>query len=116
MRAHKLNFTEALDRIGDELPLDRCDVQARALNRKVWVAEWHIPGCLSESRAIVLTKRDAIDAAVDFTGADGDDEIEHKIRGIKTALRQSGMFQHHTEMFGYVTTTIERMVLADLLS
>jgi hypothetical protein len=115
LRDRKLNFAEALERIGDELPLDRDMVQADALKRKVWIAEWHIPGCISELRAIVLTKRDAIDAAVDFTGADGDDEIEHKIRGIRTALKRTGSFQHHTEMYGNVVTTIERRTLGDLL-
>lgn len=110
----KMNFAEALDRINDELSVYTSDVQARALNRKVWLTEWHIPGCLSESRALTLTKRDAIDAAVDFTGADGSGDIEHAIRGIRTALARDGQFQHHTEMFGNVITTIERVTLADL--
>ena len=118
VRPRKLNFAEALDRLSDELSLSREDVQSRALQRKVWVAEWHMPGCLSESRAIVLRKVDAIDAAIEFTGADGSDHINHYCKGIRAALSAPGTsnsFQHHTELFGTVVTTIECMTLSDLL-
>jgi len=111
----KFDFDTVLEKLADGHSIDRADVLAHALKRKVWIAEWHIPGCMSESRDICLTKKDAIESAVAFTGADGDDAIEHKIRGIRTALRRDGFFQHHTEMFGHVNTTIECCTLGDLL-
>ena len=68
----KLTFDEALQRIDDECSVHRNDVQARALRRRIWVAEWHLPGCLSESFSVCLTKRDAIESAVSMAeGADG---------------------------------------------
>ena len=104
----KLDFEEALERICDEHYVKSHEVQARALSRKVWVAEWHLPGCLSESRGIYLTKEDAVQAGADF--ADGTN-----CHGIKAALRRSGFFQHKTNLFGYVNTTVERLTLGDLL-
>ena len=44
----KLTFNQALAHIGDECSIDANDVQTRALQRKIWVAEWHIPGCMSD--------------------------------------------------------------------
>jgi len=60
----KLSFYEALQAINDGQFLSYQDVQARALRRMVWVAEWHIPGCLSESFSVCTTKRDAIERAL----------------------------------------------------
>jgi len=60
----KLSFYEALQAINDGQFLSYQDVQARALRRMVWVAEWHIPGCLSESFSVCTTKRDAIECAL----------------------------------------------------
>jgi hypothetical protein len=113
--AQKLTFYEALERLCDDRQVDRKAVQARALQRKVWIAEWHIPGCLSESRAILTRKVDAIEAAVEFTGADGSSAINHYCPGIREALRRNGQYQHHTELYGNVITTIERLTLGDLL-
>jgi len=42
----KLTFDEALQAINDERFVCSADVQARALRRRIWVAEWHLPGCL----------------------------------------------------------------------
>ncbi len=60
----KLTFDEASQRINDQRSVHADDVQARALRRMVWVAEWHIPGCLSESFIVCTTKRDAIERAL----------------------------------------------------
>lgn len=60
----KLSFYEALQAINDGQSVNYQDVQARALRRMVWVAEWHIPGCLSESFSVCTTKRDAIERAL----------------------------------------------------
>lgn len=60
----KLSFYEALQAINEGQSLSYQDVQARALRRRVWVAEWHLPGCLSESFIVCTTKRDAIERAL----------------------------------------------------
>lgn len=108
MKRRKWNFEEALEHINEERAMLRADVSVAALRRKVWVAEWHIPGCLSESRGTYLTKEDAVQAGADFAG--GTD-----CHGIKAALRRSGFFQHKTDLYGYVNTTVERLTLGDLL-
>lgn len=107
----KLTFDEALERINEERWVYRHQVQARALQRKVWVAEWHIPGCLSETRSICTTKADAIEAGLDFAR----NEVDHFPRGLRRGLERDGYFQHHTELFGTVATTVERMQLGDLI-
>lgn len=111
----KLDFDRALERINDQHRVDSSDVKASALRRKVWIAEWHIPGCISESFTVCLTKKDAIECAVSYTGADGSDAINHAVRGIVTALRKYGYFSHHTELFGMVRTEIHRCTLADIV-
>ena len=103
----KLTFDEALERINEERPMRYQEVQAKALNRKVWVAEWHLPGCLSESFAVCTTKVDAVACALDFMG-------EEAPRGARKALISQGFFQHKTGLYGWVNTTIERRRLADL--
>jgi hypothetical protein len=108
----KLTFDEALEKINDDRIVHRCDVLSRALDRKVWVAEWHIPGCLSESRGYYTTKADAVEGAVDYTYSPG---IDSPPRGIKTALRRDGSFYHHTEMYGNVYTTVSCHQLIDLI-
>lgn len=111
----KLNFDDALERINDGRRVDSGEVQAKALTRKVWVAEWHIPGCMSEAFSVLTTKADAIDCAIGFTGADDSSAINHAARGIRTALRKHGSFQHCTEMYGTVVSTVRRERLGDLL-
>jgi len=77
----KLTFDEALDRINDERSIRASEIQARALQRVVWVAEWHLPGCLSESFSVCLTKREAIDCAL---------SMADKPRGMLTDLKRYG--------------------------
>lgn len=99
----KLNFDEALERVSDGRYVDSSEVQTRALQRMVWVAEWHIPGCLSESFSICLSKADAIDSACSMS------ENENGApRGMKTALRKYGRFDSQSPMFGTCVNTIER--------
>jgi hypothetical protein len=59
----KLTFNEALDAIGDGQHIDPSNIQAVALARKVWVAEWHLPGCMCESFEVHTTKAAAIETA-----------------------------------------------------
>jgi len=103
----KLTFDEALERIHEQRPVKSSDVLASALQRKVWVAEWHVPGCLSETFDVCLTKKDAIATACGY--ADG------ASRGMKTALRKYGRFDSESPLFGRCINTIEQRTLADLL-
>lgn len=105
----KLTFSEALERINDGRSVDSCDVQARALSRALWVAEWHIPGCVSESQSICTTKRDAITCALSM--AEGENGAP---RGMRTALERFGRFDSQSPLFGTCVNTVSRMTLADL--
>ena len=104
----KLTFDQALEQINDQRSISRDDVQASALRRIVWVAEWHIPGCCSESFGISLTKRDAISEALEMCG---------HVRGAKSDLTRYGRTDRVADD-AYVSmaiTTIERRTLADLI-
>lgn len=112
MAKQKLTFDEALQDIGDERYPDASDVQARALRRKVWVYEWHLPGCISESWGVALTKGDAIECALSMAeGAEGPP------RGMRTDLVKHGR-SDRTAPDAWARgaiTTIERRRLADIL-
>lgn len=102
----KLTFDEAMEKISDGQNVFASSVLASALNRKIWVAEWHIPGCISESFNVCLTKAEAVDSALGFA-----DTEDGPPRGMKAALIKRGDFQHKTPLFGIVVTTIERTTL-----
>ena len=104
----KLTFDEALESIGDDRSVDSDQVQARALNRRVWIAEWHVPGCTSESQGIYLTRRDAIEGALDMCG---------NVRGAATDLRRYGRTDRVSEdaYVGRAITTVQKHQLADIL-
>jgi hypothetical protein len=108
----KLTFDEALQRIDDECSVHRNDVQARALRRGIWVAEWHLPGCLSESFSVCLTKSDAIESALSMAeGAEG------APRGMRADLQRYGR-SDRTAPDAWARgaiTTIARRALADIL-
>ena len=108
----KLTFSETLERISEERYVSRDEVSARALRMFVWIAEWHIPGCISESRDYCTTKADAIDSACDManTGPEGESP-----RGMRTALRKTGRFDSDSPLFGRVINTVERVQLCDIL-
>jgi len=108
----KLTFDEALQRLHDGRMVRRDDVYLKAQRRKLWVAEWHIPGCLSESQAYCLTKADAVQAGIDFASND----VDHFPRGLRQGLERDGSFQHHTELYGNVITTVYQVELSELLS
>lgn len=106
----KLTFDETLERINDQRRISRGEVQSRALARKVWVAEWHLPGCISESWSVCLTKREAIETACSFAAGE-----MGAPRGMATALRKGYRFDSDSPMFGHCISTIERRTLGDLL-
>lgn len=106
--ACKLNFDDAVSRLSDGFSVCAANVQTRALSRRVWVAEWHIPGCLSESFSVCTRKSDALQTALDMCG---------NVRGAKSDLRKYGRTDKVSED-AYVRmaiTTIERRTLGDLL-
>lgn len=107
----KLTFWEALERINDQRSVDANEVQARALRRMVWVAEWHLPGCLSESFSVCLTKRDAIESALSMAeGAEG------APRGMRADLQRFGQSDRTApDAWAHgAITTIERRALHTL--
>ena len=110
--AQKLSFYDALELISDERSIDASDVQARALSRYIWIAEWHLPGCISESRSYCLTKNDAIESALSMaSGADGPP------RGMLTDLKRYGRSDRtapNAWARGAITT-IQRVQLSDIL-
>lgn len=106
----KLTFEDALEDLSDGCFVKRGNVLASALNRKVWVAEWHLPGCLSESQCYSTTKAEAIYSALVM--AEGDNGPP---RGMKTALMRYGTFETQSPLFGRVINTVSRTTLADLL-
>ena len=106
--AQKLTFDEALEAIANERAIVASDVQARALRRKVWIAEWHIPGCLSESFSVCLTKAEAIESALSMAeGAEG------APRGMLSDLRKHGRSDRMAPdaWVRMAITTIERRAL-----
>ncbi len=107
----KLTFDEALERLNDQRTVDANDVQARALQRFIWVAEWHLPGCLSGSFSICLTKREAIECALSMAeGSDGPP------RGMRADLQRFNRSDRvHAEAWARgAITTIERRRLSSL--
>ena len=104
----KLTFDEALEAINSDQYVSAGDVQARALSRVVWVAEWHIPGCISESRSYSTTKAGALETALSM--------CEH-VRGARSDLIRYGRTDR-VSPDAYVSmaiTTIERYALRDLI-
>ena len=112
MAKQKLTFDDALQLIGDERYVDASDVQSRALSRYLWVSEWHLPGCMSESRGYSLTKNDAIENCLSMaSGADGPP------RGMLTDLRTYGRSDRTTPdaWARGAISTIKRVQLRDIL-
>ena len=110
--AKKLTFDEAFELIIDERSIDASDVQARALSRYIWISEWHLPGCMSESRGYSLTKNDAIENCLSMaSGADGPP------RGMLTDLRTYGRSDRTTPdaWARGAISTIKRVRLRDIL-
>lgn len=108
----KLTFDEALQAIADERSVSHDDVQARALQRYVWLAEWHLPGCLSESRDVCLTKSEAIESALSMA-----EDENGAPRGMRADLIRYGM-SDKVSPDAYVSmaiTTVSRVRLSNCL-
>lgn len=111
MAKQKLSFDDAVQALNEQSHIRADDVQARALQRIVWVYEWHLPGCMSESFGIACSKRDAIAGCLSFAeGAEGPP------RGMLSDLRRYGR-SNRTAPDAWArgaVSTIERRRLADL--
>lgn len=59
----KMTFDEVLSYLSDERHIDRSEVKAKDLRRKVWVNANGLPGCLYDYQGINLSKKDAIESA-----------------------------------------------------
>lgn len=109
----KLDFNSALSRISDGFSVKSADVLARALPRVIWVAEWHLPGCCSESQTLALSKHEAILCALSMAeGADGPP------RGMRSDLHRYGASQRTAPdaWARGAITSIYRVRLSDLCS
>ncbi len=104
-----LDFDEVLEKLGDGMTVKRDEIPLHVLRRAVWVAEWHIPGCLSESWNVTTTKDSAIQSALSMAETENGPP-----RGMKSALRTHGTFLHLTPLYGSVYTTVKKMQLRDL--
>jgi hypothetical protein len=105
-----VNYEQALDLINQGAQVARADVQGRDLDRVIWVAEWHEPGCWSESVGYGASKADAISTALSFFGEDIP-------RGALSDLRHHGR-THRVIPGAYVSraiTTVSRTTLREVL-
>lgn len=105
----KLDFESALEMLNDGRMINKSSISQKALNRKVWIAEWHLPGCLSESNNVCTNKKDAIESALFFA----ESETGYP-RGMKSHLQKHGRFDYETDLYGYVITTVSQCRFADL--
>jgi len=108
----KLTFDEAMERIADDRPVKREDVQERALNRTVWRASNGIPGCLDDSFGLYETKRDAADSLIDSFRHTGDMAVP---RGMVRALLGPGTTTSFAQPGEAYLFRVERMTLRDCL-
>lgn len=108
-----LTFEEVLERIREERHVDTKRIPESVLRRKVWLAEWHFFGCMSESSGICLTKAEAVDCACSFAS----DEFGDAPRGMKTDLRKYGSWQGpaYGSSGNVQNTTIQKLTLGELL-
>lgn len=106
----KLDFDEALERLSDGRYIKPRDVSAKALKRVLWVSEWHLLGCLSESQTYSMTKGDAVQASLLMAESENGPP-----RGMKTALMRDGRFDSDSPFFGRVINTVYKTTLGDLL-
>ena len=106
----KITFDQAIDRIIDGRKVDASNVLASALKRKVWIAEWHLPGCISESWTFCTSKSQAINDALGYADTDNGPP-----RGMKTALARYGRFDSDSPIFGRCINTVRQEKLIDIL-
>jgi hypothetical protein len=106
----KLSYDEVLEHFNEDRRIDKDDIPARVLRRRVWVAAWGLPGCLYETQVYCETKKDAVNSALFF--ADGDDGPP---RGMRKGLEQDEMFYSESPIYGTVVTTVYPMTVKELI-
>lgn len=108
----KLTFDDVCEMIQEGQYVDSNNVRADALQRQVWIAEWHIPGCLSESQTLCFTKAAAINAALDMASDENGPP-----RGMRADLERFGR-SDRVAAGAYVrmaVTTISKNRIRDIL-
>lgn len=110
--AQKLTFDKALQRIADGRYPAASEVQARALQRKIWLYEWHLPGCISESWGVTDCKRNAIACALELAAGEAGPP-----RGMRADLMKWGTSNRAAPdaWAREAITTIKRRRLSDIL-
>lgn len=108
----KLTFDDVCEAINDGRHVDVNEVRADALRRHVWIAEWHVPGCLSETQSLCLTRGEAISAALDMASDENGPP-----RGMRADLMRSGRSDRVSAgaWARQAITTIARHQLRDIL-
>ena len=105
----KLTYDQALEAIADGRHVTAADVRARDHLRKVWIAEWHIPGCMPEAIDYTDTKGNAVAIALEMCG---------HVRGAASDLRKYGRTDR-VSPDAYVSmaiTTVECVPLINILN
>lgn len=103
----KLTFDEVMQRLAYGRSVNRSEVKARALARRIWVAGAGSPGCLYDSGPYYsTTKRGAIEYLVSIAD-DGEGGIP---RGLVTALRAGYSFSHNGWVYEVSRSTLREVL------
>lgn len=98
-----MTYDEVLERLNEERTVNPTQTMKK---RKVWVAEWHLPGCLSEARSYCSTKADAVECALSF--------LPEGVKA-KTALTRYGKLHSSSPLYGTCITTVTKHTIGDLI-
>ena len=98
----KLTYDEALQALNEERCIDKEDVQARALRRKVWVSMNGLGGYMPNSRGVSRTKEGAIESCVCVAGDDAP-------RGFVSELRRTGSADSQGETYEVYPLTLSEL-------
>ena len=98
----KLTFDEVVDMINSEIQIDREDVKASVLKRKVWINANGLPGCMYDHQGTNMTKADAIESCKLIA-----DEYP---RGFVTNLRKYGGASIDGYRYNVYRATIDELI------
>lgn len=108
----KLTYEEVMEKLNDERIVKAKDVPANVQCRVVWIAEWHLPGCMSESQSLCTTKAEAINACRAMAA----NEFGCSPRGMLKAMQKFERFDSESEVYGTCINTVSKHTLAEFLS
>jgi hypothetical protein len=80
----KLTFDEVLGACAEQRTIDRDNVLADVLRRRVWLLMYSAPGCLPDHSEVSRTRAEALESARLLYAEDAP-------RGFMTALRRNGI-------------------------